>query len=510
MFVAEKRRILVVDDQLAIHDDYRKIIGLNRRCDELSNVEAQLFGGNAQAAEHWNDYEVDCASNGQEGIQLVRQSLEKGRPYAVAFVDIRMPPGIDGVATIKCMWAVDPDILIVLCSAYSDYSWDDISYALGRSDRFLILRKPFDNIEVRQCAAALSERWLLARVDALTSLLNRRAFQQYLDQAWRRSVNEGMPLACVMVDIDFFKKINDNLGHRAGDAVIIQVADLIRQACRDTDHVCRYGGEEFCVLLPGYDEQRAFDWAEDLRHQLDRRSNGNLQGFVHGVSISCGVAVKNERTLEKEDLVEHADQALRAAKQTGRNRCVRRSLIEGSASAWLTQAAPFPPKDLLTESVMTSGVVSLPSTTTIETAAALLIQNRLVSAPVVDDDEQVVGIVSEKDLIQVLPTPANLTRPVSEIMNRNVVCYEAEAPAAAAFQFLYRAGVPGVCVVRDGKPVGMVTRSTLLRWSQSMLGRSAAAAGKLCGSSDHTDENYSLQSGDSATIAGKSHGSSHR
>ncbi len=94
---------------------------------------------------------------------MVEKSLAEGRPYAVAFVDIRMPPGWDGIQTVREIWSIDPEILIVLCSAYSDYSWDDIVAQLGRTDRFLILRKPFENVEVRQCAAALTERWLISR-----------------------------------------------------------------------------------------------------------------------------------------------------------------------------------------------------------------------------------------------------------------------------------------------------------------------------------------------------------
>jgi DNA-binding LytR/AlgR family response regulator len=97
-------------------------------------------------------YEVDSAFQGRDAVTLVEKALSEGRPYAMAFVDIRMPPGWDGIRTVRQIWAIDPEILIVLCSAYSDYAWEDIVRELGRTDRFLILRKPFDNIEVRQCA----------------------------------------------------------------------------------------------------------------------------------------------------------------------------------------------------------------------------------------------------------------------------------------------------------------------------------------------------------------------
>src|SRR3954451_3226138 len=161
MTLAAVRRILIVDDQESIHQDYRKILApsLHERAD-LAAVEEQLFGKCVSSQELEEDrYELDSAFQSEQAIALVQQSLAEGRPYAVAFVDIRMPPGCDGIQTVKSLWDLDPDLLVVICSAYSDYRWEDIIQQLSRKDRFLILRKPFENIEVRQCAAALSERW---------------------------------------------------------------------------------------------------------------------------------------------------------------------------------------------------------------------------------------------------------------------------------------------------------------------------------------------------------------
>src|SRR4029079_5300317 len=92
---------------------------------------------------------------------LVRQSVREGRPYAVAFVDVRMPPGWDGIETVQHIWAEFPELECVLCTAYSDYSWDEIVDRLGQCGRLLILKKPFDNIEVRQLASALTQKWAL-------------------------------------------------------------------------------------------------------------------------------------------------------------------------------------------------------------------------------------------------------------------------------------------------------------------------------------------------------------
>jgi DNA-binding LytR/AlgR family response regulator len=172
-------RILLIDDQETIHEDYRKVLGANRgSVSALSEAAASLFEDDERApAVEWQGFELDSALQGRDGFELVQRSIEEGRPYAMAFVDIRMPPGWDGIETVRRIWEVDPEILIVICSAYSDYSWEEMVKELGRNDRFLILKKPFDNIEVRQCAMALTERWSVSRTDVLTGLLNRRAFQ---------------------------------------------------------------------------------------------------------------------------------------------------------------------------------------------------------------------------------------------------------------------------------------------------------------------------------------------
>lgn len=201
-------RILVIDDQETIHQDYRKIIGAKPSGggDELQSLTSDLFGDEFLASDGGEPaFEIDSAFQGKDGYSLVQAALEEGRPYAMAFVDIRMPPGWDGIETVQRIWEIDPEMLIVLCSAYSDYTWESMVDKLGRTDRFLILKKPFENIEVRQFAMALTERWNLARTDALTGAMNRRAMCEQLQREWARSIRHDVPLSCVMIDLDFFK-----------------------------------------------------------------------------------------------------------------------------------------------------------------------------------------------------------------------------------------------------------------------------------------------------------------
>jgi signal transduction histidine kinase/AmiR/NasT family two-component response regulator len=108
-------------------------------------------------------FELDSAYQGKEGFEMVQRAVAEGRPYAMVFTDVRMPPGWDGVETAARIWEVDPEIQIIICTAYSDYSWDQMGEKLGQSDKLVILKKPFDNIEALQLATALTEKWNLAR-----------------------------------------------------------------------------------------------------------------------------------------------------------------------------------------------------------------------------------------------------------------------------------------------------------------------------------------------------------
>jgi EAL domain-containing protein (putative c-di-GMP-specific phosphodiesterase class I)/DNA-binding response OmpR family regulator len=158
------RRVLVIDDNPAIHEDMRKILGPGLvNSAQVTESEAAVFGDAARNTAALPVFQVDSASQGQEGVAMVRHARDSDQHYAVAFVDARMPPGWDGLETITRLWEQDPDVLIVLCTAYSDYSWHEIRTRLARPERLIILKKPFDNMEVLQLADGLTEKWRLAR-----------------------------------------------------------------------------------------------------------------------------------------------------------------------------------------------------------------------------------------------------------------------------------------------------------------------------------------------------------
>lgn len=156
-------RILVVDDNPAIHNDFRKILGPETELmRELNALQAACVGLPERQSEE-STVEIDCASGGIEGLEKVRAAVQERRPYSLMYVDVRMHDGWDGIETIRRIWQEFPDLQAVICTAFSDHSWEEIQAILGNSDRFLVLKKPFDPIEIRQLTFALAGRALAER-----------------------------------------------------------------------------------------------------------------------------------------------------------------------------------------------------------------------------------------------------------------------------------------------------------------------------------------------------------
>jgi signal transduction histidine kinase len=198
MLPPANHRILVVDDNPAIHDDFRKVLGgAHEPQGDLKSVEAALFGDELAPA-LTASFEIDSAYQGQEALAKVEQSLAAQRPYAMIFVDVRMPPGWDGVETILRIWQVYPELPVVICTAYSDYSWEEMIRKLGASDNLVILKKPFDNVEVLQLACAFSHKWELNRqahlkLEELGQMVAQRTRQlETANQDLRREIQDRL------------------------------------------------------------------------------------------------------------------------------------------------------------------------------------------------------------------------------------------------------------------------------------------------------------------------------
>jgi len=335
-------RIIIIDDNQAIHDDLRKIFAeeVDER-QELLLGESLLFG---QAPVQGVDFEIDSAYQGESGLALLKQAMEEVRRYAMAFVDIRMPPGWDGVETIRRLWEVDPDLQVVICTAYSDYSWNDIVTVLGQSDSLVILKKPFDNIEVLQLAHALTRKWSVSREarmkrqdlermvreataelsysanhDALTGLPNRRLFEELLLREVAVARRNGKQAGVLYIDLDGFKLVNDSLGHAVGDRLLCDVACRLQSQLRECDELARMGGDEFVLIAGGLTEPEMAATIggrllETLRHPFCEDGNDL------SISASIGISVYPKDGRDAIELLRNADAAMYEAKRLGKNR----------------------------------------------------------------------------------------------------------------------------------------------------------------------------------------------
>jgi diguanylate cyclase (GGDEF)-like protein len=359
------RRILTIDDNDAIHSDFRKILMPDAGPSKLASTKAALFGVKTAPATEKVRFELDSAMQGQEGLAKLQTAVGEGRPFSVAFVDMRMPPGWDGLQTIQRLWEADADLQVVICSAYSDYSWEEISARLGLTDRLLILRKPFDPSEVTQIATALSEKWVLRRAaklkmdelermveqrtkelthlalyDKLTGLANRALFSDRLAKVVQHAkLEQGYKYAVLFLDFDRFKLINDSLGHEAGDALLKNVAGRLTAALQLAgaavgDAVAaRLGGDEFVILienLANFEDAPSF--ADGLLRLLS--SPYTIADRPVNSTASIGITTSAFNYERAEDVIRDADTAMYRAKAAGKARCV---MFEPSMSTEIMQ-----------------------------------------------------------------------------------------------------------------------------------------------------------------------------
>jgi diguanylate cyclase len=349
----ENRRILIIDDNDEIHLDFRKTLRGNIESSGLAAASAALFG-DADPSLPTVTFEVDSAMQGREGYEKVKLARHAGKPYALAFVDMRMPPGWDGMETIEHLFQEDPEVQVVVCTAYSDYSWEEMIGRIGRNDRVLILKKPFDRIEVCQLATALTEKWQLKRqsqfklgeleamvhertrelkqiamVDRLTGLPNRAHLLERLAAAIHRSNGpEAGQYGLLFLDFDRFKIVNDSLGHEIGDELLIEIARRIEgvlaaETLRGQDgFAARLGGDEFVVLL---DINKGGDPAARAAGEaiLDALAAPyRLAGHEMHCSASIGITTSSVGYERPHDMLRDADTAMYRAKLAGKGRCV--------------------------------------------------------------------------------------------------------------------------------------------------------------------------------------------
>ncbi len=345
------RRVLIIDDNSSIHQDFRKVLGLNPRSEAhavLETLETSVFG-EARAAIFRLHFEIDSAYQGREGVEMARKASADGRPYAMAFVDMRMPPGWDGLETIEHLWAADPHVQVVIFSAHSDYDWMDVVNRLGHTDKLLVLRKPAEPIEILQCVTALARKWQNERTlrdqmecleqvvtnrtrgleaaasqlhhaathDPLTDLPNHLLLEDRLRQAVAHAERDGKFFALLVCDLDGFRRVNDSLGLRSGNELLQEVARRLNALSRRFDTVARFSGDKFMMLLNCIATRND---ADDVgRRVLEALSVPvSIAGFSVHTSPSIGIALYPADGATTETLIANADTAMHVAKQRGR------------------------------------------------------------------------------------------------------------------------------------------------------------------------------------------------
>ncbi|KAA0960464.1 bifunctional diguanylate cyclase/phosphodiesterase [Pseudomonas sp. ANT_H12B] len=343
-FVRTNRRILIVDDTPSIHQDFRKILGPETEGDQsLAGTEEALFG---TLQLDRPTFQLDSAYQGQEALELVKRALAEGRPYALVFTDMRMPPGWDGLETIEQLWKADPHLQIALCTAYSDYSWEAMAERLEFSDQLLVLKKPFDSLEIRQMASALTWKWQMAQdaamkvlsleqtiearvhellkvshllqYDVLTELPNSTLLGDRLNQSLALSRRHDKQLAVMFLGLDRFKRINNALGHPAGDEMLKQVGRNLVATVRESDSVFRYGSDEFVVILADVRHpQQTKGIAEKLLNAI--RAPQHIAGHDLSVTASLGISIYPNDGFDAISLIKKAETAMRNVKESGPN-----------------------------------------------------------------------------------------------------------------------------------------------------------------------------------------------
>jgi diguanylate cyclase (GGDEF)-like protein len=343
-FVRTNRRILIIDDTPSIHHDFRKILAPDAEGEQnLAGTEEALFG---IAPPNRLTFELDSAYQGQEALELVNRARAEGRPYALAFTDMRMPPGWDGLETIEQLWKADPHLQIALCTAYSDYSWEAMAERLEFGDQLLVLKKPFDSLEIRQMASALTWKWQMAQdaankvlsleqtiearvhellkvshllqYDVLTELPNSTLLGDRLNQSLALSRRHDRQLAVMFLGLDRFKRINNALGHPAGDEMLKRVGQSLVTSVRESDSVFRYGSDEFVVILADVRHpQQTKGIAEKLLNAI--RTPQHIAGHDLSVTASLGISIYPEDGLDAIVLIKKAETAMRNVKENSPN-----------------------------------------------------------------------------------------------------------------------------------------------------------------------------------------------
>jgi len=349
-------KILIADDEEMILELYYHVLGQHHDISpsesEMDVLGDELFSnGNTVTVPAQPVYDLTLCRQGEEAVEAVRNAESEGYPFAIAFLDVRMPPGPDGIWAAENIRTICPDTQIVIVTGYSDIDPAEIERRVPPSDRLLYIQKPFHTFEIRKFASTMAARWKAERKmlalnrelelkvkertaelqkayerveyqamhDSLTGLPNRAAAFSAFDRELSRMQRTKDQMSIIMADLDYFKQINDTFGHQSGDAVLVETAKRILSCVRPYDTVGRIGGEEFLIVLPGCDTSDSVRVANRICSTIKDKEMITPEGNV-SITMSLGVVTTTaDKTLEQDTIISIADKALYQAKKNGRD-----------------------------------------------------------------------------------------------------------------------------------------------------------------------------------------------
>jgi diguanylate cyclase len=332
-------RILVADDEPAIREAYGQVFcetDVRADLEVIQDLRARLFSRPAPAgaaAPRRPTFAANICCSAVEAVAAATTGLATGAPYSVVFLDMRMPPGEDGAWAAARIRELDPDIEIVVCTAYSDVDPANLGGQVPPQEKISFLQKPFHPHEVRQMAIALHSKWRaerhiarLAYFDALTGLPNREQTVRRLTNAIEHSAANQLATGVLYIDLDNFKRINDTLGHSAGDELLTECAARLRAAVRargdpaaqspGAGDLGRLGGDEFVAILPAL---RSREPAASLAQGIIEALQRPIRIGPHEIHMtaSIGIALSPSDGGDAATLLHNADLAMYFSKRRG-------------------------------------------------------------------------------------------------------------------------------------------------------------------------------------------------
>lgn len=335
-------RVLVADDEAEVRNAYRQILletDMSSETAVFHNLRERLFNKSmadqiAKSPSSDTTFAPFFCEGAEAAVAAVRDALVADDPFAVVFLDMRMPPGPDGVWAAARIRELDPAVEIVLCTAYSDVDPREIGGMVPPEEKLSYLQKPFHPHEIRQMTISLASKWRsehrivrLAYFDALTGLPNREQLRNRLSSTLASAKQHQRMLAVLYLDLDNFKRVNDTLGHAVGDELLRLVAARLRSSLRSDEsvedqptarssHIARLGGDEFIVVLPSI---RSADDAAAVAARLIAELQEPMRLALHTLVVtpSVGVALFPGDGVEVDTLLRNADLAMYFAKRKG-------------------------------------------------------------------------------------------------------------------------------------------------------------------------------------------------